>query len=77
MPNGHPGGRFNFENMFVERPARGAIEVLAGGFEGADSMRRGDSGDELLNPLPCPENLASFIRNTGVMQFSATRYDVR
>ena len=57
VPNGRPGGRFNFENMFVERPAGGTIEVLAGGFEGADSVRRGDSGDELFTPLPCPENL--------------------
>ncbi len=57
VPNGRPGGRFDFENMFVERPAGGAIEVLAGGFEGADSIRRGDSGDELLTPRARPENL--------------------
>ena len=76
VPNGRPGGRFNFENMFVERPAGGAIEVLTGGFEGADSVRRGDSGDELLTPLPCPENLASFLRNTCEMQCSATGCDV-
>jgi hypothetical protein len=64
------------ENMFVERPAGGAIEILAGGFEGADGVRRGDSGDELLTPLPCPENIASFLKNTGVMQCSATGCDV-
>ncbi len=33
MPNGRLGGRFNFENMFVERPAGGAVEVLVGGFD--------------------------------------------
>jgi hypothetical protein len=62
--------------MFVERPASGVIEVLAGGFEGADSVRRSDSGDELFTPLPCPENLAAFQRNTGEMQCSATGCDV-
>ncbi len=65
-----------FENMFVERPAGGAIEVLAGGFEGADSVWRGDSGDELLTPLPCPEDLASFHRNTVELQCSAIGCDV-
>ena len=40
------------DSLFVERPTGGAIEVLAGGFEGADSVRRGDSGDELLTPPP-------------------------
>ncbi len=57
VPNGRLGGRFDFENMFVERPAGGAVEILAGGFEGADGVRRGDSGDELFTPRPCPENL--------------------
>jgi hypothetical protein len=65
-----------FENMLVERPAGGTIEVLAGGFEGADGVRRGNSGDELLTPLPCPENLASFHWNTVEMQCSATGCDV-
>jgi hypothetical protein len=64
------------DSLFVERPAGGAIEILAGGFEGADGVRRGDSGDELLTPLPCPENIASFLKNTGVMQCSATGCDV-
>ena len=62
--------------MFVERPAGGAIEVLAGGFEGADRVRRGDSGDERFTPLPCPEYLASFHRNTVELQCSATGCDV-
>ncbi len=40
------------------------------------TMKGPASGDELLIPLPCPEKLASFHRNTGEMQISAIGCDV-
>lgn len=63
------------EDAFVESPTGGAVEMGTGWYEASIVARRGDAGDDLLGPLPCPKDFRFRCHGQGGDVGAAVRVD--